>query len=296
MYSRLLWEPAAGNSLLHKAEPATKLVLLLALGLCVILIDSPRTLYILFLLALAGHLLARTSKPRWILLITFLLFGFWGMMLSQAMFYAQEPRHPLVCLVSADTPVLGTLTGGVFLYREGALYGAVQALRSSIMLTYGLLLCWTSDPRDLLRTFVSLRMPYEIAFMAVTSLRFLPVIASEAGNVLTAQRLRGFDPRKGFSLIRVIRMGFQTLWPVLARALRRAAMLALSVESRGFGRSHCRARIKSIQSVNGHCLRWGIMLSVVCLVVVKLFYSLQYNGLYYHERLRPLYDLAKNWL
>lgn len=296
MYSRLLWEPAAGNSLLHRADPETKLVLLLVLSVSAVLVDSPRTLYLLFIITLVGHLVAKISRQRWVLLITVLLFSFWGAMVSQAMFYSQEPRSPLICLFSATTPILGPLTGGVFLYREGLAYGAVQALRSSIMLTYGLLLCWTTDPRELLRTFVYLKLPYEIAFMAVTSLRFLPVVSSEAATVMTAQRLRGFKPSKGGSPIRIIRTGFQTLWPVLARALRRAATLALSVESRGFGRSRNRSTDCPTKPSPEHWLRWLIMTSLFSAIVAKVLYSLQFNGLFYHSKLRILYEFVKNWL
>lgn len=295
MYDRLVWEATPQASIIHRLDGRTKLIILLTLGLCSIFIDSPRTLFSLLMLTLAGHLAAGSSRERWRLLLIFLLLGMWGSMLGQAIFYSQEPRSPIICLLPATVPVLGPLTGGVFIYREGLTYGAVQALRSGIMLSYGFLLCWTSEPRELLRSFTFWRMPYELAFMAVTSLRFLPVIFSETATVLTAQRLRGFEPAKSLSPRRIIQTGFQTLWPVLARSLRRAVTLSMSVESRGFGRAGRQGAVSP----------WPLPEVLLCLLFVlialgilltKLLYFLQFNGITYLAEFRSIYNFAKDWL
>lgn len=93
-------------------------------------------------------------------------------------------------------PVLGQITGGLYVYREGVIYGAVQGLRSATMLTLGLFVCWTSDPRQLLKALMAWRLSPQIAFMLVTAIRFLPVLAAEAGEVIIALRLRS-DTRVG---------------------------------------------------------------------------------------------------
>ena len=76
------------------------------------------------------------------------------------------------------------------MYREGVVYGAVQGLRSATMLALGLFVCWTSDPRQLLKALMAWRLSPQIAFMLVTAIRFLPVLAAEAGEVIIALRLR----------------------------------------------------------------------------------------------------------
>ena len=225
----------------------------------------------------------------------FVLLGIWGSMTSQALFYSREPRTMIACLLPPSLPFLGTLTGGVFVYREGLEYGALQALRSSIMLSLGLLVSWTSDPRRLLQSFLGWKMPYELAFMLITGLRFLPVIFQETAVVLTAQQLRGFTPLKAVSPRKVLKSAFQTLFPILARTIRRAAVLAASVESRGFGRD---------VALPG-CRRWnrgetllGASLAVLiaAMVGLKILDALQYNGLIYIPAWRNLYDGMKVWL
>lgn len=295
MYDRHVWEATPGTTLLHKADVRTKMVLLILLAAVVLIVDSPRTLFILFCSALGLHVIARSSPDRWRILMIFILLGVWGSMTSQALFYNREPRTIIACLLSPTTPGIGALTGGVYIYREGLEYGAVQALRSGTMLTLGLLINWTSDPRQLLRSLVSWKLPYELGFMLITGLRFLPVIFQETGVVLTAQRLRGFTPFRTLSLPRLIRTAFQTLFPILARTLRRAAILASSVESRGFGRETPQTALPA-WSYPERLVCHIMLLAVLGLIVLKVMDSLQYNGFLYVPTWRWLYDLMKVWL
>ncbi|HWR05582.1 energy-coupling factor transporter transmembrane component T [Sporomusa sp.] len=295
MSGRDVWEATPGDTPVHKLDVRTKVVLLAGFAAAAILIDSPRTLYLLFCLTLAMHILARSSAARWRILIIFVLLGLWGSMVSQALFYTREPRTIVACLVPPALPVFGTLTGGVFVYQEGLEYGAVQALRSGIMLSLGLLLSWTSDPRQLLKSFVSWKMPYELAFMLISGLRFLPVIFQETAIVLTAQRLRGFEPLKSLAPRRLIQTAFQTLFPILARTLRRAATLAASVESRGFGREARMTEIKQWPAGEWRvCL--GIFAGITLLIGLKFLDALQFNGIIYIPAWRDLYDVMKVWM
>ena len=295
MYNRQIWEASASDSLIHRIDVRTKLVMLAAVMLAALCVDGPRILFLLFLLALSLHGVVRSSLARWKLLMLFLLVGIWGAMASQALFYNQEPRTLVACILPPSTPWIGEWTGGIFIYREGLEHGAIQALRSGTMLTCGLLLCWTTDPRQLLQCFRQWGMPYEIAFMLITSLRFLPVIFQETAIVITAQRLRGFEPLRSLSPLRWLRTAFHVLFPILARTLRRAATLALSVESRGFGR---RGTVENLPSWPlGEKIGCGMALSFISLcVVLKSLYWLQFNGIVYFAGLRGVYDAMAGWM
>jgi len=295
MYNRQVWEATPADTPIHRVDVRTKLTLLAAIMLFAIGLEGPRPLFVLFLLSLGLHLVARSSVERWRVLILFLLVGIWGAMVSQALFYNQEPRTMIACLVSPATPWIGELTGGVYVYREGLEHGAVQALRSGIMMACGLLICWTTDSRQLLQCIMHWRMPYAIAFMLITSLRFLPVIFEETAIVLTAQRLRGFEPVRSFSPLRWIRTAFHVLFPILARALRRASTLALSVESRGFGRNGHRADLA--QWPLGERIACGAVFAAIGSgSVLKILYSLQFNGIVFFPGLRGVYDFMAVWL
>ena len=63
-------------------------------------------------------------------------------------------------------------------------------MRTASMIALGLLVCWTSDPRDLLKGLTAWHLSPQASFMLVTAIRFFPILAAEAGEVMTALQLR----------------------------------------------------------------------------------------------------------
>ena len=206
-------------------------------------------------------------------------------MFSQALFYAQTPRSPLFVIISPEAGILGQLTGGLYVYREGILYGAVQGLRSASMLTLGLLVCWTSDPRQLLQAMLAWRLSPQLAFMLVTAIRFLPVLAAETGEIITALQLRS-DSQRGRTA--VLRHLPYIAKPLLARCLRRAQTLALSVVSRGFFLAGARKR-KEVWALSERSVCAALAVLVVAVVSSKLLYLLSEQGFYFGV-FRQIYD------
>lgn len=290
MSVRQLWEGCDSAVWAQKVDGRTKLLILFLVAVLAIVVDNPRTLFLLFSASLFLHLLARTSIYKWQVLAILLLLGLWGSMFSQALFFAQTPRTPLFVLIEPSMPLLGQITGGLFVYREGVIYGAVQGLRSSIMLALGLFVCWTSDPRQLLKALIAWRLSPQIAFMLVTSIRFLPVLAAEAGEVIVALRLRS-DTKVGRNS--VIRHLPYIAKPLLARCLRRAQTLALSVVSRGFFLAT--ARKNELWAYNEKILCFVLLVFTITVAASKVVYLLSEQGLYFGE-LRIVYDWTKLYL
>ena len=127
MSVRQLWEGCDAAVWARKLDGRTKLLILFLVAVLAIVVDNPRTLFLLFTATLLLHLSARTSIYKWQVL--------WGSMFSQALFFAQTPRTPLFVIIEPTMPVLGQITGGLYIYREGVIYGAVQGLRSAMMLS-----------------------------------------------------------------------------------------------------------------------------------------------------------------
>lgn len=291
MSVRQLWEGADAAPWVQKLSGRTKLLLLFMFAILTITIDNPRTLFILFSSTLLLHIIAKTSIYKWRALAVLLLLSLWGSMFSQALFYAQNPRTPLFVLISPEMEFLGPLTGGVFVYREGILYGAVQGLRSASMLCLGLLICWTSDPRQLLQALMAWKLPPQAAFMLVTAIRFLPVLAAETGEVLTALRLRSDSQAGRTSIVRHLPYLAK---PLLARCLRRAQTLSLSVISRGFFSANGRKRAV-VQGPHERWFCWSLVLLTGFVVFSKIIYLLSEQGLYFGQ-LRQVYDWTKMYL
>lgn len=285
MSMRQLWEGTDAAIWAQRLNGRTKLLFLFLFAILMITVDNPRTLFVLFTVTLLLHMAARTSIYKWKVLAVLLLLGLWGSMFSQALFFAQTPRTPLFVIISPETPFLGQLTGGLYIYREGILYGAVQGLRSAAMLSLGLLVCWTSDPRQLLQALLAWRLPPQLAFMLVTAIRFLPVLAAETGEVITALQLRS-DSQSGRTA--VLRHLPYIAKPLLARCLRRAQTLALSVVSRGFFLAQAAPRRQNWPTVERlSCLL--LLLLVVAVVCSKVIYILSEQGMYFGV-FRQVYD------
>ncbi len=290
--------PSSPMSIAH-LHPRAKIILLAIAGCLVITLDSPISLSICFLGSIT---LIALSLPSWHqirLLILFLLLGTWGLVYSQAIFYNEFPRTVILTLIAKDFPIIGRATGGIRFYREGLLHGAVQSLRFNTTLTIGLFVVWTTQPRDLLLAFVKLRVPYSLAFMVTTALRYIPLIGSEAKTVIQSQRLRGFRYLR-LNPIHTVSGILNSLRPILTNNIRRAAHLGEAVESRAFspesiegGRSYfhelkMRPRDRALIAM----LLIGV-LSVLCL---KTFYFLYANGIYYAPWLRGVYTFVREVL
>jgi energy-coupling factor transport system permease protein len=222
-YERRTW--------LHDLDPRIKILWTIALSLLIVFTHYPERLLLLFSIAACPLVWVRPPilrlKAFWILALS--VVG--GTMLSQGFFYHYQPRTPLLTFVSPDLPLLGKITGGVLLYREGLIYGAVQSLRMLSTLGLGLVLITTTYPSDLILGLTWLRLPASLACMATVAIRFLPGFLEEGKRIYTAQLIRGASAggwkgkMRSFLLMAV---------PLIVGALRTARQLALAAEVRGF--------------------------------------------------------------
>ena len=281
-----------------RLEPRTKILMMLIAGCLVIVLDSPTALLICFLGSL---ILIAFSVPTWRqigLLCTFLFFTTWGLVYSQAIFYNEFPRTVLFTLVPADLPLVGKMTGGIRVYREGLFHGIVQSLRFNTTLSIGCFIIWTTQPRDLLLALVQLRVPATLAFMVTTALHFIPVIANEAATVLRSQRLRGFRYLR-VNLFATCRGILNSFRPILAGNIRHATHLSESVESRGFS-PEAAAKRTSLRSLKmgvwDYSLLTVLFVCFVGIIGLKLLYFFYANGIYYGSWLRSVYTFTREML
>ncbi|MGN0954417.1 energy-coupling factor transporter transmembrane component T family protein [Dialister sp.] len=290
MSLRQTWEGGDRKSLISALDGRTKLSVLLLYALMMVIVDNARTLFILFTITLLLHFLGKTPVYKWKVLSIFLLLGLWGSISSQALFFNQNPRTPLVMLLSPDFPFLGSLTGGLYIYREGIIYGAVQGMRTASMISLGLLVCWTSDPRNLLKGLTAWHLSPQASFMLVTAVRFFPILAAEAGEVMTALQLRSAAKRGRHAVLRHIPYMIK---PLLARCLRRAQTLSLSVTSRGLFLARQRKGNPWNPKEKAACL--VMLLFVLGCGTGRILYALSLKGLYF-GMFRVIYDWTKLYL
>ncbi len=213
-----------GDSLLHRADPRSKLVASVLYVAVLFLVRGYPPLLLMAGLLGAGFLVARVP-PAWlyrgmrpVLLLAAVTFVF------QLFFYGE-----------GATAHLGPLT----VYQEGIREGGFLAARLVLLVLSGTLLVLTTQPLSLtdglarlLSPLARLRFPvYELALMMTIALRFIPTLLDEFERISLAQAARGADLGRGGPWSRA-RNTLPVLVPLFVLSFRRADDLALAMEAR----------------------------------------------------------------
>jgi len=282
-------------------DPRAKLLLLGLAGLWAVLLEQPGSLGICAGFALIALCLSG-GKPKHILgAVAGLALAVWGFALLQAVFYQQVPRTAWFAW-RPETGFWNRVLGadGLALYREGFLYGVTQGLRLVLAIGSGLAVAFSTDATALLRGLRFYRVPYGVAFMAVTSLRFLPLLGREVATAWQAARMRGFSPYRCAPWTTGA-VALSLLRPVLSSCVRRASVIAASVTSRGFTPEGAGSTLAGpeLRPAARHLSRAVVtlaLLTTALLLAAKLLHFAYLNEVYYHSDLRPVYEFVRKWL
>ncbi|WP_221033125.1 energy-coupling factor transporter transmembrane component T family protein [Actomonas aquatica] len=126
--------------------------------------------------------------------------------------------------------------GGASFSREGALYG-LNAIGKSLTFILLVPLCvFTTDPNHLVVSLVRLGLPYKLAFVMTSTLRFFPLIFDEIQAVIRTQRLRGFAP-EDLSAVQRLKIYAKVAVPVILGALHKAQQTEVVLQAKGFSGS-----------------------------------------------------------
>lgn len=284
------------QGIISRLDPRVKIVSLLCISVYAVILENTAPLLILFSVS---WILAGIERVEWVklrLLLFLVVLTVWGTMFSQSIFYFEEPRTVLLNLVNTDTPLIGKWTGDISIYREGFRYGAIQSLRFASMMSFGFLFCWSTDTGKMLSGMLQLRVPYVLAFMTVTAIRFIPAIMDEFATVILAMQMRGARVLS-FNPARLLRNWLKLIRPVFINCYRRSNILSLSIQSRAFQPSAARS------TAEGGRLRRGekmiiiiVLLSTAVLLLLKILYGLYLWDILYVSRFRGIYEISRLYL
>lgn len=290
---RKYMEPDIRDTFIHRVDPRAKLIVLISVSIMMLFIDKPKTLVGFFVLSLAGYPLAKVPLRNMKALLLLLGLIIWGTIYSQALFYQEHPRTIIFTLLPENS--LGMNWDGLHVFREGIEYGAIQSMRLATSTSLALLLYWTTDPNLMLSGLILLKVPYGLAFIVMTAIRFVPILVTEATIVFRAQKLKGYRPLKIGNWVKTL---FLALVPILSNCIRRSARLAVSVESRSFRPDGSRTSYRSELLT----LKWSDKLLIVCclmmlpLMLFKLLYWLYVNNIFYVSAFRWIYEIANGYI
>jgi len=227
-----------GQSVLHRLDPRTKILVLALFMLVVFIIDWLPVMLILPLILLVvtaasrlpGDFILRSLRSVFLLALVTFIFN-----------ALLTPGPPLAAI------------GPLVVSARGLQLGLLMAGRLVLLVWATTLLTLTTSPirltdgmESLLAPFRRLGVPaHELAMMMTIALRFIPTLVMETERIMKAQMARGarFEQgnlfRRAYSLIPI-------LVPLFVRAFRHAEDLAIAMEARCYRGGTGRTRLRRL--------------------------------------------------
>lgn len=229
-----------GNSPVHRLDPRTKLLLLIAYIVALFVANSFLSYGIVFLV-LAGSI-AISGIP-----LKFFIRG-----LKPLVFILLFTGVLNLFFTTGEKPLVQFWI--VHIYWEGVVRAFFMMSRILMLLSGTFLLTYTTSPisltdglESLLKPLSKLHLPvHELSMMMCIALRFIPTLLEETDKIMSAQKARGADFETG-NLIQRVKALVPILVPLFISAFRRADELAIAMECRCYHGGDGRTKMKLLR-------------------------------------------------
>lgn len=254
-----------GNSIVHRLDPRTKLVMLVVYIVALFVVTDWIGYGLMFaFLTLCVAIsriplkaLVRGMKPLVIILI------FTGIL----NIFFTTGEHVLVSFWK------------ITVYWEGLERAAMMTLRILMLISGTFLLTYTTSPialtdglEVLLKPLKAIKVPvHELSMMMCIALRFIPTLIEETDKIMSAQKARGADFESG-KLIERVKALIPILVPLFISAFRRADELATAMECRCYQGGEGRTKMKLLRYRYPDFICYGIgVLLMAGVIVLNIF-------------------------
>ncbi len=255
------------DSAVHKADPRTKLLLLIAYIVLIFMAQNFVSLALLCLLVIVLIILSKIPIRMYFKNIKAIL----PIIILTAIlntFYVTSGKT----LVSFW--IINITSGGV----ERAVF---MALRIILLILASAMLSYTTTPTALTSAIESLLSPlnfiglksavHTLAMTMTIALRFIPTLISETNKIMNAQKARGADLESG-NLIQKVKALLPILIPLLVSSVRRAYELAESMECRCYSGADGRTKLNVLRfSVRDLFATLIFAVSAASVVILNLY-------------------------
>ncbi len=223
-----------GNTFVHRLDPRVKMCIALVFTILSLLFDTIYPMLVLF--GLTFLLIASARRvTRWFDTVKSMSFFF----------------------------VLILVLNTIFMSFSAAL---AMSLRLLVLLSSFSIFFLTVHPDDLAAALVALKLPYTFSFSISLSFRYVPTLALEVQTIMDAQKSRGLELERG-NLFNRIKNFLPIIVPLVLLSIRRALLVAESLESRGFGTS---AKRNFYREIKMGYRDWVVLILLVFLLVLGI--------------------------
>jgi energy-coupling factor transport system permease protein len=125
------------------------------------------------------------------------------------------------------------LIGGLTFTLEGFWYGINTIFKTLTIVLVVPLVIFTTDLDNIIVGMVRAKVPYKLAFIFSATLRFFPLLFSEIGNIIQAQRLRGLAMEK-MNIIKRVTVYAKVAVPLILGAMVQSQQLEIVLQSKAF--------------------------------------------------------------
>lgn len=229
-----------GKSLLHRADPRTKLIITFAYMIAVMLAKNFLAYSIAIVFLGAAYICARINIWKILKSLKPLIIMMGFTVILNVLFY------------KGDTVWLEFWK--ITIYKEGVLFAIKMLLRIILLVLGSSVLTYTTTSvmltdgiESLLSPLKIVRFPvHEIAMMMSIALRFIPTFVDETDRIIKAQTARGsdFDSK---NIIQRVKSYIPILIPLFISAWRKAEDLATAMNARCYRGGNGRTKFKKLK-------------------------------------------------
>lgn len=261
--SMVIGQYVPGNSLIHKLDPRTKLIVIFFYVIIVFFANNAASYGLLSAFVIISLINTRIPiryvikglTPVWFLILfTFILHLF----------------------VTKEGEVIYQILT-LEIYSGGVKQGLMISLRFGLLIFMTSLLTLTTTPIEITDAIEALLNPlnkvnfpvHELALMMSISLRFIPTLMQETDKISKAQASRGVDFRTG-PIKERIKAIVPLLVPLFVSAFKRAEELAMAMESRGYQGGEGRTKLRELRFTARDYFIFGLfVLLTIGLLIIR---------------------------
>jgi energy-coupling factor transport system permease protein len=246
---------------IHRLDPRAKLAALAAAFFVAMCFNHPAYLAgvwaLVFAAGAAGRTLGNVWRMRAILILLFVFASLlWPLFLGRAGHEAALTIGPLA------------------ISRASILYALAMGLRFTGMVIAGLVFISTTMVEEFAAGLRRMGMPFAVSFALSTAFRLLPTFLGSTASVVQAQKSRGLDLESGNPVSR-LRKHLPLLVPVFVTAIRATDLLAMALESKGFGATRRRTEYLDLRM---RAADWLVVVVALALCGAALWWRLAGHG------------------
>lgn len=230
------------DSVLHRLDPRTKIVLMIAYITMIFFVKTFIGFGIVLVFLAAAILLSRVPVGKVLKSLKTIMFLVLFTVIMSLLFYAGKEED------------LIWRWGIIKVYRAGLINAGLMALRLMFLVVGPTLLTFTTTPvaltdglESLLKPLTYIKFPvHELAMIMSIALRLIPTLVEETDKIQSAQKARcaDFDSGNVFKRAKAI---IPVLIPLFVSSFRRADELADAMDSRCYRGAKGRTRMKKLK-------------------------------------------------